>query len=250
MFRAFDFGSIQFSCLVLPNSSQLLKYQYTSRLCKPNCVRPLGLEQKLLFKMRIQDAQDSSEVPGSLAGKGSRDREIRDLIRARRGPESLLEIDRILLHSVPLAAGWHSFFGAVRNETLLPADIREVAICRVAAINHAWYEWKHHAPLARAAGVTEAGMDSILGGGFQGLSTPLQLVLRYTDTMTKQVAVDDPLFREIKAVFSDRYVVELTLTIAAYNCVSRFLVALNIGDANGQSPSASSDRPETQVQKL
>lgn len=199
------------------------------------------------LKMRIQDVQDSSEAPELSEETECRDRsEILDRIRARRGPEGLLELDRILLHSVPLAAGWHSFFGAVRTETLLPADIREVAICRVAAINHAWYEWKHHAPLARAAGVTETAMDSVLRGGFQGLSTTLQLVVRYTEAMTKKVAVDEHLFQEIKAVFSNRGVVELTMTIAAYNCVSRFLVALNVGDCNDQNIRTSPGRAEMQ----
>lgn len=170
----------------------------------------------------------------------STERDIIDRIRGRRGPEGLLELDRILLHSVPLAEGWNSFFGSIRNDTSLAPEIREIVICRVAVLNQAWYEWRHHAPLARAAGISRKAMNSLLIGGQEDLSPTLQLVLRYTDAVTKDVAVGGQLFDEIKAIFSSRNVVELTATIAAYNCVSRFLVALNIGGCNDCRPVISS----------
>ncbi|KIY00992.1 uncharacterized protein Z520_03658 [Fonsecaea multimorphosa CBS 102226] len=175
-------------------------------------------------------------VPEPSASTPSSEREIVDRIRARRAPDGLLELDRILLHSVPLAAGWDCFFRNIRTNTLLAADVRELAICRVAVLNQAWYEWMHHAPLARAAGISETALDSILAGGQEGLSRTLQLVVRYTDAVTKDVAVSGQLFDEVQAAFSTRDVVELTATIAAYNCVSRFLVALNIGDCNERPP--------------
>ena len=45
--------------------------------------------------------------------------------------------------------------------------------------------------------------------------------------------MDDDVFDGLRRNgFSDREIVELTVTIAAYNCVSRFLVALNVGEKN------------------
>ena len=56
-------------------------------------------------------------------------------------------------------------------------------------------------------------------------------MLRYADAMTRDIIVDDDLFTALKSArFSDREIVELTVTVAAYNCVSRFLVALDIGE--------------------
>jgi alkylhydroperoxidase family enzyme len=57
-------------------------------------------------------------------------------------------------------------------------------------------------------------------------------VLAYTDAMTLSVAVSDHVFDQLKLHFSEREVVEITATIAAYNCVSRFLVALDVGEKN------------------
>lgn len=60
-------------------------------------------------------------------------------------------------------------------------------------------------------------------------------VLAYTDAMTLDVQVSDVVFAKLKASFSEKEVVEVTATIAAYNCVSRFLVALDVGERNAQT---------------
>ena len=66
-------------------------------------------------------------------------------IKARRGG-LLLNLDKVLLHSPALAKGWNHFMGAVRRQTSLPGNLRELAILRVAVLNQAPYEFLHHAP--------------------------------------------------------------------------------------------------------
>jgi alkylhydroperoxidase family enzyme len=66
------------------------------------------------------------------------------------------------------------------------------------------------------------------------LSEGLAAVLGYTDAMTLNVTVPDDVFAQVRKHFSEREVVEITATIAAYNCVSRFLVALDVGERNAQ----------------
>ncbi|KAI3325846.1 AhpD-like protein [Xylariaceae sp. AK1471] len=173
-------------------------------------------------------------------------------ITARRAPRPLQPLDLALLHSPPIADGWNSFLGAVRTRSLLSAALRELAICRVAVCNSAWYEWGHHAPLAAAAGLGPKALDivkkdnlsldsSTAGGGESrgvteeerkgaeedGLGRKEWAVLRYTDEMTRNVKVSDETFDELRAVCDEREVVEVTATVACYNCVSRFLVALD-----------------------
>lgn len=53
--------------------------------------------------------------------------------------------------------------------------------------------------------------------------------------MTIGVSVPDEVFAELKKHFSEQEVVEITATVAAYNCVSRFLVALDVGERNAQT---------------
>ncbi|OIW28834.1 hypothetical protein CONLIGDRAFT_577262 [Coniochaeta ligniaria NRRL 30616] len=152
-------------------------------------------------------------------------------VRARRAPRPLQALDLTLLHSPPVADGWNSFLGAVRTRTSLPQDIRELAISRVAVVNRAWYEWGHHAPLAVAGGIAEELME-------KGFTEKQWATLVYADEMTRNVEVRDETFAVLKGLFSDQEVVEITATVAAYNCVSRFLVALDVGEKNGLGPDA------------
>ena len=165
--------------------------------------------------------------------------EILARVQARRAPNGLLPLDRALLHSFPVIDGWNSFIGAIRTRTSLSTVVRELAICRVAVINGAWFEWEQHAPLLQGGGLSEDAMRVVRDTRFdQGtvhegvLSRAYKAVLRYTDAMTRNVYVPEEVFQEVKELFNEREVVEITATVAAYNCVSRFLVALNVGEAN------------------
>ncbi|KAJ5226150.1 hypothetical protein N7468_007375 [Penicillium chermesinum] len=172
--------------------------------------------------------------------------EIYARIAERRHPRPLIPLDLSLLHSPPVANGWNSFLGAIRSETVVDQGILELAVCRVAVLNGAVYEWNAHAPLALKGGVKPEAMQACraLPSTAEGDLSQLQnsaltaqqkAVLRYADQMTKTIKVEDEVFAQLKTVgFNDREIVELTTGIAGYNCVSRVLVALDVGENNGR----------------
>ena len=163
-------------------------------------------------------------VPGTHAELGA----IEASIRSQRGDISLLY--QILLNSAPLAEGWEKLLTAVRNRSSLPPDIREMVILRVAALNHAPFEFEAHAPVARKVGVTDAKLAALRDAKPGDAFTPLErAVLALTDTMTRDVQVPDVMFEPLRDHFDTRALVELVATVAAYNMVSRFLEALQIG---------------------
>ncbi|PNS17375.1 hypothetical protein CAC42_7058 [Sphaceloma murrayae] len=193
-------------------------------------------------------------TPPSDAPQSSRD--IYTAIAARRAPRPLQKLDLALLHSPPIASGWNAFLGAIRSQSVLPqASVQEVAICRIAVLNRAAYEWDAHSILAvrGSDGVGREGMQTILsaeefvgqGVGERlrslvsertvrgGLDSRQWAVLAFADQSTRNVQVDDEVWDVVKDVFSERELVELTATVAAYNCVSRFLAALDVGERNG-----------------
>ncbi|KAK5065399.1 hypothetical protein LTR84_001237 [Exophiala bonariae] len=170
--------------------------------------------------------------------------EIYERIAARRKPRPLIPLDLTLLHSPPVADGYNSFLNAIRNETVVDQGLMELAICRIGALNGAVWEWRAHAILAVKAGVSKAALEAILDvqSGFgearvwENLSLKEEAVVRYTDAMTKNVEVPQIIFDKLNEIGLDkREVVELTAGIAAYNCVSRFLVALDVGEMNGKA---------------
>ena len=156
------------------------------------------------------------------------DAELLRSIQARRGG-ALLNLDRQLLHSAPLARGWNALMGAIRGHTQLDGALRELVILRVAVLNRAPYEFAQHAPVALAEGLSQAQVDAVAGWQASLLfDARARDVLAYADAMTLQVQVPEALFDAVRRHLDERELVELTGTVAAYNMVSRFLEALQI----------------------
>ena len=154
--------------------------------------------------------------------------EIEARILAERGRISVLY--QALLNSGPIAAGWEQLLTAVRHRCGLAAHLRELAILRVAVLNRAAFEFDAHVPHAQRAGVSEAKIEALRASHVGEAFEPLErLVLELTDAMTREVAVSDALMQRVRSHFDAQGTVELVATIAAYNMVSRFLVALRIG---------------------
>jgi len=149
-------------------------------------------------------------------------------IAAERG--EILLLYRVLLNSAPLAAGWEKLLTAIRNRSSLPPALRELVILRVAVLNRAPYEFAQHEPVARRAGLSQAKIDALRdatpGESFDDTE---RAVLALADAMTRDVQVGDALMAPVLARFDAKATVELVATIAAYNMVSRFLEALDIG---------------------
>lgn len=153
--------------------------------------------------------------------------EVEARILAERGRISLLY--QALLNSAPIAAGWEAMLTAVRNRTGVPADLREMIILRVAVLNDAAFEFDAHVPHALKAGFPQYKIDALRATIPDAVFTEEeQLLLELTDRMTRDVKVPADLMVRVNARHDPQAVVELVATVAAYNMVSRFLVALNI----------------------
>jgi 4-carboxymuconolactone decarboxylase len=155
---------------------------------------------------------------------------IEAAIVAERGRVSLLY--QVLLNSPPLAQGWEQLLTAVRNRSSLPADLREMVILRVAVLNRAPYEFDAHVPHALEAGMTQGAIDALrdpsLADG-SGYTARERDVLALTDHMTRDIDVPEAVFEAARAHFNAQQLTDLVATIAAYNMVSRFLGAFQIG---------------------
>jgi alkylhydroperoxidase family enzyme len=78
-----------------------------------------------------------------------------------RGHLGLGPLYRTLLISPTFARGFLQFFTAIRYRPTLPADVMELAMCRVGALNGAAFEWMHHMPLLKKAGVSDEGIETV-----------------------------------------------------------------------------------------
>ena len=149
-------------------------------------------------------------------------------IVAKRG--RITPLYQHLLNSPVMAEGWEEFLSAVRQRNSLPAGLRELVILRVAVLNRAPYEFEAHVPHALSAGVSQAEIDAVreaeIGPVFADAA---RVALTLTDVMTRDIEVPEALFAQVQALFPQPQLLDLCITIGAYNMVSRVLVALYIG---------------------
>lgn len=150
-------------------------------------------------------------------------------ITAARGRVS--ELYQVLLNSPPVAHGWEQMLSAIRNHNSISPAVRELVILRVAVLNRAPYEFEAHVPHALKAGVAQAAIDATRAVPLAEAapwSAEERVALEMADAMTRDIEVPDALFERVRAHFDGQRLLDLTATVAAYNMVSRLLVALRI----------------------
>ncbi|MDR3511947.1 MAG: carboxymuconolactone decarboxylase family protein [Caulobacteraceae bacterium] len=157
--------------------------------------------------------------------------------RERRGGR-LLNLDRMLLHSPPLAEGWAHLFSRVRKGYRLSPLHRELAICAVARLNGADYEFNHHiGPFVAAGGApgqVEALVDIEAASKDTALFGPAErAVLAMARDSTRDVRIGEATLAAVRQAFPDPdEFLELLMVIASYNMVSRVLVGLGVEPEN------------------
>jgi 4-carboxymuconolactone decarboxylase len=153
---------------------------------------------------------------------------LEEKIIRKRG--KITPLYQYLLNSPHMADGWEEFLSVVRQRNSLPPNLRELIILRVAVLNHAPYEFEAHISHARQAGLSDDKIQAVREPVISSLFTQHErLILQLADTMTQQIQVPDELFEKIAQHYAGKELLDLCITIGAYNMVSRVLVALNIG---------------------
>lgn len=171
------------------------------------------------MSVRVKPWQDGEPAPPELLAS----------MKARRPNGALIGIDRVLLKSFPLAEGWNGLLGRVRAQFTLPLQYRELIMCRVAVLNRAQFEWNVHKPAYLEAGGTQQKCDALAIDGIDPVFDKRETaLLRLTDQSTRNVEVEAVVIEELKSLFGEVETVEAVATVAAYNMVSRFLIALAV----------------------
>ena len=176
-------------------------------------------------------------IPDWTPEAAPRDPALMDAILKRRGGK-LINLDKMLLWSEPLARTWNVYLGAVRREFAVSPQLKELAICTVARITGADYEFDHHWPeFVKAGGDDQLRhriMDVDRAATDTAFSDDERLAIRYATVMTRDVKVPESLFKLVRERFDNTELIELTAAIATYNLVARFLVATGVQEDEGR----------------
>jgi alkylhydroperoxidase family enzyme len=149
-------------------------------------------------------------------------------IRSQRGGR-FPHLFQMQLHNPAIADGWLRLGTAVRYKGELDDATRELAICLVARLTGAEYEWQAHRRIAGELGFSAAQLDGVQNWRDDAtLSDKHRAVLALAEESTTNVNVVDVTFRAAQQHLTAREMVELVTTVAYYNMVARFLVGLQI----------------------
>lgn len=136
---------------------------------------------------------------------------------------------RVMGHSPELLHQYMRLGSSLRHKTKLDPRLRELAILTVGRLTAAPYEYVHHIPLARRAGVTDAQIEGLpVYERNPAFSEQERAVIRYAEAVTRDVQVPEPIFAAVRAQLDYEQLVELTLNIAYYNLTVRFLEAMGV----------------------
>jgi alkylhydroperoxidase family enzyme len=142
----------------------------------------------------------------------------------------LINIYKLLLHNPRIAETWFEHIGAVRWQTQLDGQTREIAIIRIGLLNKLDYVFQQHVPRHTAPeGLTDAQCKALKDWqASDAFDAKQRAVLALTDAMTCDVQVPDDVFDALRPHFSQTQIVELAVLVGTYNMHTRVLSALQI----------------------
>jgi alkylhydroperoxidase family enzyme len=132
------------------------------------------------------------------------------------------------LGNTPVLRNFLRFGNSMLRHGALEPMLREIAILRVAQLTGAAYEWAHHVPIAKQAGVSGGQIEALqqwqTSAAFDDRH---RAVLRYAEAAAS-LSVSDDIFHEARAHLSEPEIVELTLVVGFWGMVARTLTALQV----------------------
>ncbi|MYZ47147.1 carboxymuconolactone decarboxylase family protein [Propylenella binzhouense] len=132
---------------------------------------------------------------------------------------------RAVIHSPELADRWQRLGEFVRYRTVLPVDLKELAIIASAKRWNSEVEWGVHARAAKEAGVADRVVDAIRDGNEPHLDESAADVYKFTCQLQMSGEVEDETYRAVLRRWGNRGIVELTALIGYYTMVAMMLNA-------------------------
>lgn len=169
---------------------------------------------------------DPTRLP--LIGDDTADESLQQLFTyVREATGEVPNLYRTLAHAPFVLDKWIDFAWTIRNEAATDRGLRELLIMRNAQLTGTDYEWRHHWPLALAAGVTEDKLNGLTEwAGADQFDGAERAALAMVDEITHGTRLSDDAWRELAEHFEPPELVELVLTVAFYCCVNRVIGSL------------------------
>ncbi len=136
-----------------------------------------------------------------------------------------------LMQTLALAPRGLAAFAALSSYTRFGSALteRQRQIAMIIAVRDVHYGWTHHAPLARAAGVTEDQLDRLREGRTpRDLDSAERAVCEYAFEITSGRRVPPRVAEQMHAHFSPRQIVDTALLVAHSMSAAALAIGLDV----------------------
>lgn len=151
--------------------------------------------------------------------------EYRDMLKRNTN------LHKLLVNSPDMARAFNGVGNYIRFKSSLVPRLRELAILQVGWLAKSEYEFTHHVRIGKEFGVSDediAGLIAETDDKPSKLEPLAKVILKGAREMTRDMAMSEATFAEIKRELSNEQMVDLVLTIAFYCAVVRVLATMKI----------------------
>ena len=141
---------------------------------------------------------------------------------------------KVWLHSPALADRAQALGQFARYDSALPPRLSELAILVTARIWSSGFEWSHHAPVAREAGLPEAAVEAIGKGRRPDLECEDErAVFDFAVALHRDRRVGDAVYGRAVAALGEAGTVDLVGICGYYTLISMTINAFEVPDGDG-----------------
>ncbi|KUJ34003.1 carboxymuconolactone decarboxylase family protein [Streptomyces sp. MI02-2A] len=164
-----------------------------------------------------------SRIPLSPAASASPD--ARDFMR-RRGE---LNVFRLLAGAPKVFDGWSQMVDAQLDSRTFSPRLRELAVLRIAHVQHCAYQIAQHTYVGRRAGISETEIDALSAEGLAPSFTETErTVLAFVDELCTTGTVTEETFEVTRAALDEAELTELLLLVSLYYGLALVLNAVDL----------------------
>ena len=139
--------------------------------------------------------------------------------------ERTIDVFKTCLQNLDLCRAWMPFTQYILGATSgVPRREKELLILRTSWLCRADYDWAHHVPSAKRAGLSDEEIARIAKGPLAKGWTPFDaLVLQAADELHGDQHITDPTWKALAERYNERQLMDLVFTVGQYTMVSMFL---------------------------
>jgi alkylhydroperoxidase family enzyme len=155
--------------------------------------------------------------------------EQQKLLSAFKREGRVYNIYRTLAHHPKMTEKWSTFAAYILRKSTLPPRDREILILRIGWLCRCEYEFGHHTPIGKSAGLTSEEIARIPEGPNAPGWDPFEAtLLRAVDELHSDAFISDATWNALAKIYHEKQLMDLVMTVGEYNLVSMLLSTFGV----------------------